>query len=201
MVSSRHDTKVFPRVLNGRWDTFDTTLYTRLISPGLYGPKPWAYVSGYHPLTFGAHLCPSQNLLSTPPFFKATIFSHLHAASGSFRNSINTHAPPHRKAASPLPLPGPSPCRGAPLDLREVLAAGQRCGRVRPARTHDADAKRRVDANKDVFVVIAHDETLPDVIGPFPVLLYDWKAKGLKDRVLKAFVDEANPAFRFNDKV
>ncbi|KAJ6532550.1 hypothetical protein B0H19DRAFT_1241891 [Mycena capillaripes] len=136
-------------------------------------------VSRYHPLTFGAHLCPS----------------------GSFRNLINTHAPPHRKAASPLPLPGPSPCRGAPLDLREVLAAGQRCGRVRPARTHDADAKRRVDANKDVFVVIAHDETLPDVIGPFPVLLYDWKAKGLKDRVLKAFVDEANPAFRFNDKV
>ncbi|KAF7365237.1 Metallo-beta-lactamase superfamily protein [Mycena venus] len=57
------------------------------------------------------------------------------------------------------------------------------------------------DANKDVFVVIAHDETLPDVIGPFPVLLNDWKAKGLKDRVLWAFVDEANPAFRFNDKI
>ncbi|KAF7365239.1 Metallo-beta-lactamase superfamily protein [Mycena venus] len=57
------------------------------------------------------------------------------------------------------------------------------------------------DANKDVFVVIAHDETLQDVIGPFPVLLNDWKAKGLKDRVLWAFVDEANSAFRFNDKV
>ncbi|KAJ7790702.1 hypothetical protein B0H14DRAFT_2938448 [Mycena olivaceomarginata] len=57
------------------------------------------------------------------------------------------------------------------------------------------------DANKDVFVFLAHDESLVDIVGPFPVLVNDWKAKGWKDRSTWVFIDEANPAFRFNDKV
>jgi len=54
------------------------------------------------------------------------------------------------------------------------------------------------DANQDVFVVLAHDESLVEVVGPFPVSLNDWQAKGWKDRVTWAFLDEANPAFRFS---
>ncbi|KAF8208864.1 hypothetical protein K438DRAFT_1813029 [Mycena galopus ATCC 62051] len=54
------------------------------------------------------------------------------------------------------------------------------------------------DANSDVFVALAHDETLVDVVGPFPVLLNAWQEKGWKDRVTWAFLDQANPAFRFN---
>ncbi|KAJ7794130.1 hypothetical protein B0H14DRAFT_2923823 [Mycena olivaceomarginata] len=38
------------------------------------------------------------------------------------------------------------------------------------------------DANKDVFVFLAHDESLVDIVGPFPVLVNDWQAKGWKER-------------------
>ncbi|KAJ6512252.1 hypothetical protein C8R47DRAFT_1094304 [Mycena vitilis] len=54
------------------------------------------------------------------------------------------------------------------------------------------------DANNDVFVMLAHDESLVDVVGPFPVVVNAWQEKGWKDRVTWAFLDEANPAFRFN---
>ncbi|KAJ6500712.1 hypothetical protein C8R45DRAFT_978769 [Mycena sanguinolenta] len=56
------------------------------------------------------------------------------------------------------------------------------------------------DANKDVFVALAHDESLVDVVGPFPASLNAWQEKGWKDRVTWAFLDETNPAFRFNVK-
>ena len=56
------------------------------------------------------------------------------------------------------------------------------------------------DANRDVFVALAHDESLVDVVGPFPASLDAWQAKGWKDRVTWAFLDETNPAFRFNVK-
>ncbi|KAJ6466564.1 hypothetical protein C8R47DRAFT_1223993 [Mycena vitilis] len=52
------------------------------------------------------------------------------------------------------------------------------------------------DANKDVFVVLAHDGSLVDVVGPFPASLDAWQAKDWKSRVTWAFLDEANPAFR-----
>ncbi|KAJ6584946.1 hypothetical protein B0H19DRAFT_403471 [Mycena capillaripes] len=56
------------------------------------------------------------------------------------------------------------------------------------------------DANEDVFVVLAHDISLVDVVGPFPASLNAWKAKGWKSRVTWAFLDEGNPAFRFREK-
>ncbi|KAF7365312.1 Metallo-beta-lactamase superfamily protein [Mycena venus] len=54
------------------------------------------------------------------------------------------------------------------------------------------------DANEDVFVVLTHDQSLVEAVGPFPVALDDWQAKGWKSRVTWAFLDEANSAFRFN---
>jgi len=56
------------------------------------------------------------------------------------------------------------------------------------------------DANPDVFVVIAHDASLVPIVELFPASLNEWKAKGYKERGLWAFVDENNPAFRFNTK-
>jgi hypothetical protein len=56
------------------------------------------------------------------------------------------------------------------------------------------------DANKDVFVFLAHDESLVDTVGPFPVLVNEWQAKGWKERSTWAFLDEGNLAFRFNVK-
>ncbi|KAJ7695487.1 hypothetical protein B0H17DRAFT_930768 [Mycena rosella] len=57
------------------------------------------------------------------------------------------------------------------------------------------------DANADVFVVLAHDSSLMSVVEPFPALMDDWKAKGWKNLVTWAFLDEKNPAFIFNSKV
>ncbi|KAJ7022736.1 hypothetical protein C8F04DRAFT_1223799 [Mycena alexandri] len=55
------------------------------------------------------------------------------------------------------------------------------------------------DANADVLVVLAHDESLGPLIGPFPTSLDQWQAKGWKKEATWAFVDEKNPAFRFGD--
>jgi hypothetical protein len=54
------------------------------------------------------------------------------------------------------------------------------------------------DANSDVLVVLAHDGSLVEALGPFPVSLTEWQAKGWKDRLTWAFLDETNPAFRFH---
>ncbi|KAJ7432906.1 beta-lactamase-like protein [Mycena galericulata] len=56
------------------------------------------------------------------------------------------------------------------------------------------------DANSDVFVVLAHDESLMPVVGPFPTLLDKWQAKGWKKLATWAFVEEGNSAFRFSAK-
>ncbi|KAJ7109710.1 hypothetical protein C8R43DRAFT_904647, partial [Mycena crocata] len=56
------------------------------------------------------------------------------------------------------------------------------------------------DVNGDVFVALAHDETLLDVVGPFPANLDAWKKKGWKSRVTWTFVDENNGAFMFAEK-
>ncbi|KAJ7671566.1 hypothetical protein DFH06DRAFT_980155, partial [Mycena polygramma] len=56
------------------------------------------------------------------------------------------------------------------------------------------------DANEDVFVVLAHDASLVDVVGPFPASLDAWQTKDWKSRVTWAFLDAANPAFRFSEK-
>ncbi|KAJ7484736.1 hypothetical protein FB451DRAFT_1393258 [Mycena latifolia] len=56
------------------------------------------------------------------------------------------------------------------------------------------------DANADVFVMIAHDSSIMSVIEPFPASLDDWKAKGWKELVNWAFLEEKNPAFRFNSE-
>jgi len=59
---------------------------------------------------------------------------------------------------------------------------------------------RAFDANPDVFVIIAHDASLVPIVELYPATLNEWKAKGYKERGLWAFVDESNPAFRFNTK-
>lgn len=53
------------------------------------------------------------------------------------------------------------------------------------------------DANPDVFVLIAHDSSIGDVVELFPKSMNDWKAKGWKERALWAFTEKENPAFRF----
>ncbi|KAJ7057901.1 beta-lactamase-like protein [Mycena amicta] len=55
------------------------------------------------------------------------------------------------------------------------------------------------DGNPDIFVVLAHDSSLlPLFADTYPVVLDDWKAMGLKEKTVWAFLDEENPAFRFD---
>ncbi|KAJ7032680.1 hypothetical protein C8F04DRAFT_1235266 [Mycena alexandri] len=56
------------------------------------------------------------------------------------------------------------------------------------------------DANPDVLVVLAHDESLLDIVGPeFPASLDRWQERGWKERAVWAFLEEGNVAFRFGD--
>ncbi|KAJ7048486.1 beta-lactamase-like protein [Mycena amicta] len=55
------------------------------------------------------------------------------------------------------------------------------------------------DGNPDIFVVLAHDSSLlPLFTDKYPVVLNDWKANGWKEKTVWAFLDEENPAFRFD---
>lgn len=54
------------------------------------------------------------------------------------------------------------------------------------------------DVNDDVFVMLAHDASLFPLVPTHPSKLNTWKEKGWKRKGVWAFVDEANPAFRFN---
>ncbi|KAJ7717790.1 hypothetical protein B0H16DRAFT_1700848 [Mycena metata] len=57
------------------------------------------------------------------------------------------------------------------------------------------------DANPDVLVVLAHDESLLEIVGPaFPAKLDGWKETGWKERAVWAFLEEGNAAFRFGDE-
>ncbi|KAK7025194.1 Metallo-beta-lactamase superfamily protein [Favolaschia claudopus] len=53
------------------------------------------------------------------------------------------------------------------------------------------------DADPDIFVVIAHDISLRDVLPYFPKYLNDWKKNGLKKQTVWNFVEKANPASVF----
>ncbi|KAJ7048511.1 beta-lactamase-like protein [Mycena amicta] len=57
------------------------------------------------------------------------------------------------------------------------------------------------DANDAVFVVLAHDTSLVPLFAGaarYPVELNSWKEEGLKEKAVWAFLDDKNPAFRFN---
>nr|GAT44963.1 predicted protein [Mycena chlorophos] len=56
------------------------------------------------------------------------------------------------------------------------------------------------DASSDVLVVLAHDESIPSVMGKLPQTLDDWKERDLKRKSVWSFLDEKNPAFRFGAK-
>ncbi|KAK7019049.1 Metallo-beta-lactamase superfamily protein [Favolaschia claudopus] len=53
------------------------------------------------------------------------------------------------------------------------------------------------DANGDVLVILAHDESIGPFVRPYPAVLDAWKEKGWKREAIWAFLDEKNPAFRF----
>ncbi|KAJ7717798.1 hypothetical protein B0H16DRAFT_1740371 [Mycena metata] len=70
-----------------------------------------------------------------------------------------------------------------------------------PTSRASIDLISAFDANPDVLVVLAHDESLLEIVGPaFPAKLDGWKERGWKERAVWAFLEEGNAAFRFGDK-
>ncbi|KAJ7633718.1 hypothetical protein B0H17DRAFT_961708 [Mycena rosella] len=53
------------------------------------------------------------------------------------------------------------------------------------------------DADRDFFLVVAHNMSLVGALPYFPASLNDWKASQLKETMAWGFVDKANPAFAF----
>ncbi|KAK7055319.1 Metallo-beta-lactamase superfamily protein [Favolaschia claudopus] len=54
------------------------------------------------------------------------------------------------------------------------------------------------DADPDFFIVAAHDISIRSAIPYFPEYINDWKASGVKERSVWAFVEASNPAFVFD---
>ncbi|KAF8189890.1 hypothetical protein K438DRAFT_1832269 [Mycena galopus ATCC 62051] len=96
-----------------------------------------------------------------------------------------------RFSVSPAHIHNPgSDSQGAEFDLAS-----------RPPKAHDSIHKiGDFDANADVFVVLAHDESIGHIIRPYPASLDQWQAKGWKKEATWAFLEEKNPAFRFTAK-
>ncbi|KAJ7137331.1 beta-lactamase-like protein [Mycena crocata] len=57
------------------------------------------------------------------------------------------------------------------------------------------------DADEDFLVILSHDESLINILPYFPASLSPWRANGMKDEAVWGFMDERNPAFRFNPQV
>ncbi|EEB90033.1 hypothetical protein MPER_11814 [Moniliophthora perniciosa FA553] len=68
-------------------------------------------------------------------------------------------------------------------------------------RATSIDSQRSLgllEADPDVFLMLAHDPTPLGVIDLFPLTLDAWKEKGWKEQVVWEFLEEESPAFRFN---
>ncbi|KAJ7048508.1 beta-lactamase-like protein [Mycena amicta] len=96
---------------------------------------------------------------------------------------------------------------GSPFDL---LGRTEPLLHVKDALFHaDANVAQRssdnltaFDGNPDVFVVLAHDQSLlPLFADAYPVVLDQWQEKGWKEQTIWAFLEEGNPAFRFKERV
>ncbi|KAJ7910629.1 beta-lactamase-like protein [Mycena leptocephala] len=98
--------------------------------------------------------------------------------------------------------PGPE-FKGAEFDLSSrttpLLSIAEKGYFEDPPTSNESIRKMGdFDVNADVFVILAHDESLESVIGRLPVSLDQWQVNGWKKEAIWAFVDEKNPAFRFN---
>jgi hypothetical protein len=59
------------------------------------------------------------------------------------------------------------------------------------------EAIRAFDAHPDIFVIIAHDRSMGDILPLFPEEATGWKAKGWKEKAFWAFLTESNASFRW----
>ncbi|KAJ7087217.1 beta-lactamase-like protein [Mycena belliarum] len=107
-------------------------------------------------------------------------------------------------SAKDFPVPGSEPSAGE-FDLlahTQPLLSVADNGAYHDPPTARASIQKltRFDANADVLVLVAHDESAVSLIKPLPASLDQWKEKGWKELLTWAFLDEKNTAFRFAPK-
>ncbi|KAG8703171.1 hypothetical protein FRC08_003038 [Ceratobasidium sp. 394] len=116
-----------------------------------------------------------------------------------------------------LPLPeyiSPNPFRprGPPCPGSILLDAHPRCTTTEPFYRvatggfyHDPDESQRslakleeLDGHPDIFTIIAHDQTLLDIIDFYPKTVNDWRSKGHKERAMWQFVRDFREAVKLD---
>ncbi|KAF8593885.1 putative N-acyl homoserine lactonase AttM [Ceratobasidium sp. AG-I] len=105
---------------------------------------------------------------------------------------------------SPNPLkPKGQPCPGSLfLDIHPEHSATKRFYHVaeQGASSDPPEAERSIekleefDGHENVFTVIAHDDTLTDIVDFFPKSLNDWKARGYREQAMWEFLRDFKDA-------
>ncbi|KAG9093814.1 hypothetical protein FS749_013681 [Ceratobasidium sp. UAMH 11750] len=116
-----------------------------------------------------------------------------------------------------LPLPeyiSPNPFRprGPPCPGSILLGAHPRCTATEPfyrvatgGYYHDPEESQRslakleeLDGHPNIFTIIAHDQTLLDIIDFYPKTVNDWRSKGYKERAMWQFVRDFREAVKLD---
>ena len=120
---------------------------------------------------------------------------------------------PETLSPSPMPRTHPGICPGAlfadihrlhpsPSSFTEPFLV------VSEKAAHDVNAARDsitkmgdFDAHENILTIVAHDDTMVNVVGTFPnTLANDWKTKGWREKGLWRFLGDLGAAAEKNDK-
>ncbi|KXH49239.1 hypothetical protein CSIM01_13107 [Colletotrichum simmondsii] len=123
---------------------------------------------------------------------------------GEFRPSERRQIPSECGLGSSIPMP-PAPCGGMTFDERKSHQGGLRetpfysitRDQQYAESTHDhgaADATiakvQEMDGYDNVFVIMAHDDSIPKIVDMFPKTLNQWKSKRWHERGRWAFLND-----------
>ncbi len=102
---------------------------------------------------------------------------HAGVCPGSLFASIHRLRPSERASTEPFLLPSPAAAKDVEAAKDSVAKVGE------------------FDGYDNVFTVLAHDDTVLDVVGKFPrEKANDWKKKGWREKILWRFLESFGPA-------
>ncbi|KIK54087.1 hypothetical protein GYMLUDRAFT_100214 [Collybiopsis luxurians FD-317 M1] len=94
------------------------------------------------------------------------------------------------------------PCPGGILaDLSKPILSIPEGFSMYADRTRSLASQEKLgilEAHPDVFLIMAHDSSLENIIKLFPETADDWKEQGWKEKAVWAFLEEGNKAFGYH---
>lgn len=144
------------------------------------------------------HMCGLARTTASPPSFVFMGGDACHHG-GEFRPSEYMPLP---KEISPSPIKHLSPCPGHLLQqIHREKSATTPFFEVAPSFAHDAelanwtiDGVQEFDISPEVFVLIAHDETVVPLIDLYPKPINDWREKDLAKKARWRFLGDFDKA-------